>query len=212
MRPHLLHKVACPFAWKVLIALHEAGLTFSEEVVDDLGPDRLADLSPTGTTPILVRGDLVLWESSVIAEYVNDRADGALMPTDARGRARVRQLHVYADRVIGPGLREVIFEKRSGSSDTWDGDRIARGTAAWRRCLDWLEQRVESSLGFVDGRFTLADCALVPRFALADRFGVGVDGADHPRLAAWYAVQLHRQSVAGTRPECYGWKTPVPAS
>lgn len=209
---HLLHKLACPFAWKVLIALQEAGLPHTEEVMDPPDRERLAGLSPQATTPVLVTdGGEGLWDSLAIAEYLADRAGGPLMPQEPEARARVRLLHTYSDRLIGPGLREVIFEKRSKPAAAWDRDRIQHGAMAWMECLDWLEQRVEAATGFVGGAFTLADCALVPRFALAERFGVGVAAARHPRLAAWYAEQARRPSVTTTRPERFGWVNPCNA-
>lgn len=210
---HLFHKPACPFCWKVLIALAETGLPFIGEVMDPADPVRLAGLSPQVSTPVLVVDGVGVWESAVIAEYISDLADGALMPDAARAgaaeaRARVRLLHTYADRIIGPGLREVIFEKRSKPAAAWDTARIARGTAAWEECLDWLEARIEGPGGMVGNTFSLADCALIPRFGLAARFGVGVD-ARHPRLAEWFAVQERRDSVTTTAPEVFGWVRPT---
>lgn len=206
---HLIHKRACPFAWKVLIALHEAEVPFSQELMDPPDRDRLGRLSPQATTPVLVTDTGEgLWDSMAIVEYVNDLAGGTLMPAGAAAKAQARLLHTYSDRLVGPGLREVIFEKRSKPAAAWDMDRIRRGMLAWHACLAWLEPRVEAATGAVDGVFTLADCALVPRFALAERFGAGV-GPEHPRLSAWYAVQAARLSVIATRPERFGWTNPV---
>lgn len=210
MALHLFHKLACPFCWKLLIALHEAGLPFTREIMDPPDRARLAPLSPQGSVPVLVvDGTLGLWESAVAAEYVADRAGGLLMPERPEDRARVRLLHGWSDRIVGPGLREVIFEKRATPPHAWDLERIARGTAAWRECLDWLEPQVDGLDGVVGDTFTLADCALVPRFALAEEFGVGV-GQSHPRLAAWYAAQRRRPSVTATHPERFGWINPIP--
>lgn len=205
---HLVHKPDCPFCWKVRIVLHESGLPFTAEVMVPPDKDRLADLSPQATVPVLIDDGVALWDSAAAAEYVNERAGGFLMPAEAGPRARVRLLHTYADRIAGLGLREVIFEKRGAPPAQWDRERIAKGAAGWRRTLDWLEARIDGPGGFVANRLSLADCALLPRFLLAERYEVGV-GRDHPRLHAWYARQRRRPAVEAGSPERFGWVSPV---
>lgn len=200
----LFNKDDCPFCWKVRIALAE---TKTDYELITLGPDDdrsvLERLSPSATTPVLVNGDGAIWESAVIVEYINERAANALLRGSRAERARARLLHSYADSHIGPHLREVVFEKRSKPKADWDLERIAKGEAGWRSCLDWLETVLRGRDFFV-GQFSLAECALYPRFALAERFGVGVDGR-HPGLLAWY-VGLHaRTSCCDSQP--IGWHT-----
>src|SRR5262249_56543075 len=43
-------------------------------------------LNPTGRTPTLVDGDLMLWESTAIMQYLADRKPNALWPNDMRAR------------------------------------------------------------------------------------------------------------------------------
>jgi len=193
------HKDECPFCWKARIALAETGTDY-ELITLGPGDDRgeLDRLSPSGTTPVLADDRLVIWESAVILEYLNDQSGGLLMPTSDHGRAQARLLQAYSDSQIGRHLREVVFEKRGKPEIQWDRERIAKGEAGWRRCLDWLEAHLRRQ-DFFSGSFGVAECALYPRFALAERYSVGVDGR-HPGLLRWYTALSERPSCRATRP------------
>lgn len=194
--PTLVQRSDCPFCWKVRLAFAEAGLPY--RVRPRVAEERIG---PDGTVPVLLDGDLVIWESAVIAERVAELAPAAgLMPNDPDQRARVRLLHSYSDRVAGIGLREVIFEKRSKPREHWDVERITEGTRRWESSLEWLEGELGDHSYFGGGTFSLADCALVPRFHLAEQFGLPL-GARHRRLTQWLARARQRPSFLATRPE-----------
>lgn len=198
----LYDKDDCPFCWKVRIALQEMKLP-CEIVTLQANDDRsvLDQYSPQGTTPILVYNDMGLWESGVILEFLVDLSGGALMPSDAQGHAKARLLHVFSDKLVGEGLREVVFEKRSKPEAEWDLGRIAKGEALWRQRLDWLEAELGGREFFL-GQFSVAECALYPRFALAEKFGVGVDDR-HPNLKHWYGALGSRPSIAASAPKSW---------
>ncbi len=201
-RPRLFHKEECPFCWKARIALAEAGIDY-DVVTLAPGDDRseLNRHSPSGSTPVLVNGGVAIWESAVIVEYAADRSRTALLPADPEGRARARLLQSYSDTHVGRSLREVVFEKRGKPEADWDRDRIAAGEAGWRACLDWLEVAL-GGRDFFAGAFSVAECALYPRFALAERYGVGVDNR-HPALERWYRALSRRPSCVETRPAAW---------
>lgn len=196
----LYDKDDCPFCWKVRAAAAELGIAL--EIVaaaSEEGKAGVARHSPQGTSPVLVDGDLGIWESAVIVEYLDDLAGGRLLGGDAATRARARLLQVFSDRVVGEGLREVVFEKRSKPQDQWDLERIAKGEALWRGHLGWLEASLGEAEFFL-GDFSVAECALYPRFAMAARFGVGVDDR-HPSLKGWFERLKDRPSIVASRPE-----------
>lgn len=205
----LFDKDECPFCWKARIALAETNTPY--ELIT-LGPDddrrELEKHSPTGTTPVLVNGAAgAIWESAVIVEFINDLTKNALLPGCRADRTRARLLHSYSDSEIGKHLREVVFEKRAKPEAEWDQARIAAGDAGWRACLDFLEPHLRGQDMFA-GAFSMAECALYPRFALAERYGVGVDGR-HPGLLRWYVNLQKRASCRTSRPT--GWADDVAA-
>ena len=125
-----------------------------------------------------------------IIHYLEDLSgsNNTLFPGDLSERNKARSLQIYSNSLIGKELREVIFEKRNKPEQEWDIERINEGELGWRRCLDWLEQQLESTDHFLASGFSVADAALLPRFALAEKYGVGVDQR-HPRLHDWYKHQ-----------------------
>ncbi|MDR2688932.1 MAG: glutathione S-transferase N-terminal domain-containing protein [Azoarcus sp.] len=83
-----------PFSHRCRIVLFEKGMDF--EVIDvDLfnKPEEIASINPYNRVPVLVDRDLVLYESNIINEYIDERfPHPQLMPPDPIMRARARQL------------------------------------------------------------------------------------------------------------------------
>lgn len=196
----LYHRGDCPFCWKARLAFAELGVPY-EEIRTKLGekhPD-VVRLNPHGSVPVLVDGDLVIGESSIILEYLEEiSGNNVLLPEDSALRARIRCVEHYSDAIIGKALREVIFEKRSKPRDEWDQDRIDGGTRSWRVCMAELEERLNGQAYFVE-KFSFAECALIARFGLAEAYGVGVDD-EFPGLLSWFQSMSARQSYLEAAP------------
>ena len=81
-----------PFSQRCRIVLHEKGMDFQIIDVDvDHKPEDLAVINPYNRTPVLVERDLVLYESNIINEYIDERfPHPQLMPADPVARARAR--------------------------------------------------------------------------------------------------------------------------
>jgi len=198
----LYHRPDCPFCWKLRIGMAELGLK-AQEIRTRLGekhPDVIR-LSPKGTVPVLVDlvSDVVIWESSVALEYINDRTGGALLSADPVMRARARLIASYSDSVMGTALRDIIFEKRSKPEAEWDTARIAEGVERWRTMCDRLEDWLGPDSYFA-GDFSIADCALLARFGLAEAYGAPVTAA-HPNLQRWFTTNRNRASYRSTIPQ-----------
>jgi RNA polymerase-associated protein len=82
----------CPFSQRCRNVLYEKGMDF--QIVDvDLHnkPEDLAVMNPYNQVPVLVERDLILYESNIINEYIDDRfPHPQLMPADPVMRARAR--------------------------------------------------------------------------------------------------------------------------
>src|SRR5436189_5355394 len=81
-----------PFSQRCRIVLHEKGMDFQIIDVDlDHKPEDLAVMNPYNQVPVLVERDLVLYESNIINEYIDERfPHPQLMPADPVMRARAR--------------------------------------------------------------------------------------------------------------------------
>ena len=83
-----------PFSHRCRIVLYEKGMDFEIIDVDLMNkPEDLAVMNPYNRTPVLVERDLVLYESNIINEYIDERfPHPQLMPADPVMRARARLL------------------------------------------------------------------------------------------------------------------------
>ncbi len=82
----------CPFSQRCRIVLYEKGMDFQIVDVDLYNkPEDLAVMNPYNRVPVLVERDLILYESNIVNEYIDDRfPHPQLMPADPVMRARAR--------------------------------------------------------------------------------------------------------------------------
>src|ERR1700741_3046942 len=105
------------FSRKVELALGEKGLKFERVMVpftQERGyqpkhPDVLA-ANPKGQVPVLVDGDLTLFDSTLIFEYLEDAYPAPpLYPKGAKARAQCRLIELAADEILLPLVRSLMF-------------------------------------------------------------------------------------------------------
>ena len=106
-----------PFSQRCRIVLHEKGMDFQIIDVDlDHKPEDLAVMNPYNQVPVLVERDLVLHESNIINEYIDERfPHPQLMPADPVMRARARlflhrfekELFIHIDALEGNNQKQL---------------------------------------------------------------------------------------------------------
>lgn len=136
-------------------------------------------INPKGQVPVLVDGELELFDSTQIFEYLEDVApQPPLWPRDARARALARQLELMSDEVFFP-LVITIMPQRSQPT-------AAQAEAA-RTAIQAYYQKMEHQLEgreFLAGTYSYADIAFYLAQSFADILGAG-RGAAQPRLDDW---------------------------
>jgi RNA polymerase-associated protein len=82
----------CPFSQRCRLVLFEKGMDFEIRDVDLFNkPEDISTMNPYGQVPILVERELILYESNIINEYIDERfPHPQLMPADPLMRARAR--------------------------------------------------------------------------------------------------------------------------
>jgi glutathione S-transferase len=184
------------YAAKVRLVVYEKSAPV-EIVTVDPGSVEYRRLHPPGKIPVLDVDGLLIAESEVINEYLEERfPEPSLLPGSAGDRARARGMSRFHDLHLEPALR-ALFPQATGAQARSDA-RIADGLAAIRPQLDRLETTLVGP--FAAGtKFTLADCALVPSMMFAVGmfrvFGVPTPFEGRPQLAAWWATCRERSSV-----------------
>ena len=185
------------FSRKAEIALGEKGLVFEREMVPftqakGYSPKHPAVLAanPKAQVPVLVDGDLTVFDSTVIAEYLEDAyPQSPLFPREPKARARCRLLELYGDEVLLPQLRRLMFRTEPPHPDAAvQALREEEGRQAETE-LRRLYGKLQDELGDRDyfcGAFSVADISLFMAVLWSLRLkGPRLD--DHPRLAAWHA-------------------------
>jgi glutathione S-transferase len=192
----LISHLLCPYVQRVAIALTEKGVPF-EKIYIDLAakPDWFLKISPLGKVPLLRvpqadGGDAFLFESSVIAEYIDESQSGPkLHPEDALTRARHRAWMEYGSSIL---------------SDIW-GLETTKDAAVFeekRKAITEKFDRLEEVLGdgpfFAGSSFSLVDAVFAPVFRYFDTFDeiAKLDVlTNYPKVRAWREALAARPSV-----------------
>lgn len=188
----------CPFAQKVRVVLAEKELEYETVFVDlRTGEHRqnaeFLKLNPYGKVPVLVDDEVIVYDSTMINEYLEDEyPHPGLMPEDSGARARVRTLEDYCDNSFLPSAGFVQAEL-SKPVEEQDAERLGRYRTELQRGLKRLEVFL-SGKEYLVGDFSLADVAFVPALLILPRLGVEVDPALRG-VTAWINRLKQRPSV-----------------
>jgi glutathione S-transferase len=162
------------------LALRHAGIPFEEEVIPLAQPDtaeRLARISPSGRVPVLIDGDLAVWDSLAICEYAAERhPDARLWPAAPRARAVARAVAAEMHSgfmALRNGFPVNVRASYPGSPRTpeiqQDIDRIVH---IWSDC----RARFGQGGPFLFGEFSVADAFYAPVVSRFRTYGVPLEG------------------------------------
>jgi len=191
-----------PYVRKVLACLALKGLEHEiDPITPFYGDEEFARLSPLRRIPVLVHGDLVLTDSSVICAWLDEEfPDRPLLPASPADRARARWLEEYADTRLGDVFIWGLFYQKIVHPIVWgepgDAARIEKTLAEDApAALDYLEGELPAQ-GFLFGEIGLADIAIASFFRNAAYAGFTVDAERWPRAAAFVARALYHPCFA----------------
>ena len=151
----LFSSAACPYSHRARIVLAEKGITVEVVNVDlDHLPEDLIDLNPYQTVPTLVDRELVLYDSHVIMEYLDERfPHPPLMPVDPVSRAKARLAMYRIDQDWYGLLRDIETkgEKAAAKARKMLRDSIASSAEVFAAMPFFLSEE-----------FSLIDCYVAP--------------------------------------------------
>ncbi|MDE2053622.1 MAG: glutathione S-transferase family protein [Xanthomonadaceae bacterium] len=179
-----------PYVRKVLVFLETKGIEYDiDPIAPFVGNEAFARLSPLKRVPVLLAGDLVLNDSSVICQYLEDRfPEPSLYPRDIAQRARARWIEEYADTRLADGLiwrlfYEISVKKRTTGQPA-DAEVVRRAREVEiPEALEYLETQIPVD-GFIFGELSIADIGVACYFRTAAFVRYTVDRARWPRTAA----------------------------
>jgi len=154
------------YSHRARIVLAEKGVSVDiVNVEPDDKPEDLIDLNPYNSVPTLVDRDLVLYDSLIIMEYLDERfPHPPLMPVEPVARARSRLMLYRIDRDWYSLLDEL-----EGKPDKARADKVRKELAD---SLTSIAQVFDQKPYFMSDEFTLVDCAIAPVLWRLSYFGV----------------------------------------
>ncbi|MEO8056775.1 MAG: glutathione S-transferase family protein [Burkholderiales bacterium] len=210
MKLYIGNKNYSSWSMRPWVLLKQAGIPFEEIKLrfDAFSPEskfktELARISPAGRVPVLVDGDLAVWDTLAIAEYLAERfPDKQLWPQDLKARARARS--VCAEMHSGFGALRSHFPMNIEAALPEIGTRVLAEQAGVRddlaRLVGMWSALLEASSGpMLFGSFGIADAFFAPVVMRLNTYRVPVPAAVSaylqrvtalPGVAAWVSDAL----------------------
>lgn len=195
----LLYQTHSPYARKVLVFAHEAGLADRLSVIhQETSPTQRNDAvfahNPLGKVPVLIRENAQpLFDSDVICAYFDTLHDGPkLIPTEGESRWQALRLQAIAQGLADAGIAvrwETVRRPRELRYPP-----LAAGQTQKLICgYDWLERGLDIDAPLHVGHIAVATTLSWLEFRELPEFRSG-----RPRLARWFDTFCARKSMLGT--------------
>jgi glutathione S-transferase len=160
--------------------------------------------SPAGKVPILIDGDVTVWESISIMEYVGDAYDAPVWPKDRKARAMARS--IAAEMHAGfMGLRSncpMNLGRKYAQKDR--GEAVARDVARFSEIVHQARERFGADGPFLFGAFSAADAMYAPLATRLDTYSIALDAATRayvdailslPSFQEWRAAAMKEEWI-----------------
>lgn len=203
MHLYIANKLYSSWSLRPWVLMTALDIPFEETVIPLYFPDskaRILDVSPNGKMPCLVDGEVKVWESLAIMEYLNERfPDSGVWPVDAEARAHARatasEMHAGFQplRAACPMNLTKRFAPRDLGSDVADNVRRLEGMWADAR------RRFGSRGSFLYGPFCAADAMYAPVVTRLETYQIPVASETrrymdavlaHPAFVQWRTEAL----------------------
>ncbi len=174
------------------IAMRHAGIAFEEEVIPLYEPgsaERMAAYSPSGKVPVLIDGEMVIWESLAILDHIAERFPKAkLWPADPKARAHARSIasEMHAGFLPLRKLCPMNMRRESRKLDLTDevAANVRRIEQIWTEC----RQRFGEGGPFLFGDFGAADAMYAPIVSRFASYAIGVGAAAEEYMTSVMAL------------------------
>ena len=182
-----------PYVRKVLACLELKELDYEvDPIVPFFGNEGFTRLSPLRRVPVLIDNELVLNDSSVICQYLEDKhPTPSIYPRDVADRAGARWLEEYADTRLADGLIWRLFYQLAIKRHVFH-EPVNEAVVQHAReveipaALDYLENLLPAD-GFVFGALSIADISIASFFRTASFVRYDIDAERWPLMAALVA-------------------------
>jgi glutathione S-transferase len=185
------------------LAMKQAGIAFDEIRVPlyaDGSKQRLLQYSPSGKVPVLIDGDLTVWDSLAICEYLAE-AHPSLWPQDATARAVARSVSAEMHSGFASLRTHMSMNIRKDyvgmGMGTGVGEDVARVSAIWEDC----RLRFGAEGAFLFGQFSIADAMYAPVVTRFITYGVAPPATLRPYLGTMLGLPALQEWIAAAKTE-----------
>ncbi|MDT8446541.1 MAG: glutathione S-transferase family protein [bacterium] len=186
----------CPFVQRSVILLKEKGLDFEVEYIDLANkPEWFLKISPLGKVPVLQVGATILFESAVIAEYLDEISPPSAHPKDPLVKAQNRAWIEFSSSLLGSQFMMCCAEDAAGYKAKLDELRAG---------LSRLDAQLKGGPFFNGEKPHLIDFCIAPlfqRMELIERRGGPTLTQGMLKLRHWSQNLLERNSVQDSVPQ-----------
>jgi glutathione S-transferase len=189
-RLELVSFKTCPFVQRAAIVLLEKAVPFEITYIDQAKkPDWFLKISPLGKVPLLKVDGTILFESAVIAEYLDEAYPPPLHPADALRRAHNRAWIEFSSTLLSSQFQMLMSPDRAA---------FDAAAANFGELLNRLEAELGAGPFFNGTALALVDCAFAPLFMrmaiMEPHLKLGAF-AQRPGIQAWSKLLLARAAV-----------------
>jgi glutathione S-transferase len=177
----------CPFVQRSIILLEEKGVDYKITYIDLASkPEWFLKISPMGKVPVLKVGENILFESSVINEFIDEYVGESLHPNDLIKKAKHRAWIEFSSTMVFDLVKLLQASNETAFEEIYEQFRVK---------LRKLESEIDGE--FFSTKFQLVDIAFAP-ILLRLQFvknRVHTCLAEFPKLQKWSNNVLSRESV-----------------
>lgn len=196
---------ASPYAQKIRIVLREKNIPYTAKTPDGIGSGISKETFRAGNprieVPFLVDGDVKIFDSRIIFQYIEDKwPEPAFMPSKSEPAARAETLMIenmcdtqYEGINWGLGSEINWFKRATGVKAEQLKAEAAHQT---KQILDWLSQKLGDKEWFVGDSYSWADVSVFPYLHQSVNFGIGPE--EGSALQKWHAKVNARPAVKAT--------------
>ncbi|MCX8747647.1 MULTISPECIES: glutathione S-transferase N-terminal domain-containing protein [Snodgrassella] len=180
--------ITCPFSQRCSFVLYEKGMDFEIKDVDVYNkPEDLAVMNPYNQVPVLVERDLILYESNIINEYIDERfPHPQLMPADPVMRGRGRLVLYRLEKEL---FSHVLVLENPESSNK----EMNKAREAITQGLTMLAPAFSKNKYIIGDDFSMIDVALAPLLWRLDHYDIKLPKSAAPLLK--YAERIFQREA-----------------
>jgi RNA polymerase-associated protein len=169
----------CPFSQRCRLVLFEKGMDFEVRDVDLFNkPEDISTMNPYGQVPILVERELILYESNIINEYIDERfPHPQLMPADPLMRARARLMLFNFEKELFVHVHVLESDRNKTNEKAHDKAR-----AEIRDRLTTLAPLFLKNKYMLGDEFSMLDVAIAPLLWRLDHYGIELSKTAAPLM------------------------------